>query len=644
MIPADFEQWRAREVARLLALVEGERRYYQDILASVPAGLAVVGADLSLVSANRTFRALFELRDTPLSVIRLRDLFASDEVGQAIAAALGQWAPATSLSAMSTSGKRLDLRIQPLHGWSDETEVLVLVQEAAEPEGGLRVAESTSPVFQWLEDLGAIVWERDAASMQFAAVHGAAEAVLGYEASHWLSTPDFQLRRAHPEDRPWVEEFYRRVAAGESLRACEYRALAADGRTVWLRDVVSAVRGEADARAKLRGITVDITEPKLRGEQRLRSEKMAALGRLAARVSQDSNNLLLVIAGYAEELRNALPPDHPARHDAGEIVAATQRLSRIQRELHTSGRPPVLRPKVFEVNALMQSLAQEWRRQMGETTQLVLSLDPQAGSVKGDAEALAGVLKTLVEAARAAMPGGGQIEVATSRVQVRPVSPRDASGAFATVTIRDSGPDLDEEARSRLFEPFYSCGRFPQGLAGVYSAVRGSGGDISVSAAPRGGVCFTLSLPQVDVAEVVSAGPPEPRETWRKGGETVLVVEDEGGIRALMRKILQKQGYEVLEARNGEEALGLAEEHAAPIHLLLTDIEMPEMSGYELANRLKALRPEMKILFVSTAGEEELTHFGRPPAHSAFLQKPFSLAALLDKARSVLEENDQSEN
>jgi two-component system cell cycle sensor histidine kinase/response regulator CckA len=633
MIPADHEQWRAREVARLLALVEAERRYYQDILASVPAGLAVVGADFSLLSANRAFRALFSLRDTPLVRVRFGDLFQGEEVRQAIAGAVRGVVSSTSLRAVAASGKRLRVSVQPLRGWSDEPEVLLLVEEA-EGEGLPRLVESAPPVARWLEGLGGVVWERDAASLGLTAVFGACEALLGYTAAEWLAAPELHLERVHPEDRPRVEEAYRAAAAGGAPRALDYRALTADGRTVWLRDVVAAA-GEG-AHVKLRGLTIDITDLKELEQERAQAEKMAALGRLAAKVSQETSTLLAVLGGSGEQLRRLLPPDHPARREADEIASAIQRLGRIQRELQAFGRPPVLRPKVFEVNALVQNLAQQWRRQMGDAVELALSLDPEAGSVNADAEALSGILTMLVEQAKAAMSEGGRIDVATARIE------REAGAAFASVTITDSGPDLDEEARNRLFEPFFSCGRFPQGLAGAYSLVRASGGELRVRRAPRGGTCFTILLPQVDVSAVVNSGPPAPAPS-RRGGETVLVVEDEPGIRALMRKILQKQGYEVLEARNGEEALALAEERSAPIDLLLADVEMPEMSGFELATRLKALRPEMKILFVSGLPADELERFGPPPAQASFLRKPFSLAALLEKARNVLDGTDQPE-
>lgn len=633
MIPADHEQWRAREVARLLALVEAERRYYQDILASVPAGLAVVGGDFSLLSANRAFRALFTLRDTPLSRVRLGDLFRGEEVRQAIATAARGTVPEASLAAVAVSGKRLRVWVRPLRGWADEAEVLLLVQEAAEGEPAPRLVESAAPVADWLEKLGAVVWEREAASLGVTGVFGAAEAVLGYPASEWLAGPELHLQRVHPEDRARLEEVYRSAASGEVPRPCDYRSVTADGRTVWLRDVV--VAGQADGGpVKLWGLTIDITDLKEREVEQAQAEKMAALSRLAAKISQEAGNLLLALSSSGEQLRRLLPPDHPARREADEIASTIQRFGRIPRELQSFVRPPSLRPRLFEVNALVEGLAQQWRRQAGEAVELVLRLDAGAGTVHADAEALSGILTSLFEQAKAAMPEGGRIEVATARIERKP------AGAFASIAITDSGPDLDEETRSRLFEPFFSSGRFPQGLAAAYSMVRASGGEISVQRAPRGGACFTILLPQVDVAEVVNTTQAPPAAP-RRGGETVLVVEDEPGIRALMRKILQKQGYEVLEARNGEEAFALAEQRRGPIHLLLADVEMPEMSGYELAVRLKVLRPEMKILFVSGLPAEELERFGQPPAHSSFLRKPFSLAALLDKARSVLEETDQ---
>ena len=657
MTRVDLEQWRAREVARLLSLVEAERRYYQEIVAGVPVGLAVLASDLTLLSANRAFQKMFGLTSDGLGRVRLEDLFPGEQVRQQVLQVLDTAIPQTALSVefRSREGARpLRLSIQPFRGWNEEagSEVLLLVEENVELETPLQLQlekEEPEPQLrhasELLENLDAIVWERDADSLQFSYVGGRAEEILGYPAEQWLATPDFDATRIRPEDRKWVEAFYRSTISSGASRSCEYRAVTADGRTVWLRDIVRVQCDEEGQARKLSGVTVDISTQKQQGERLAQSEKMAALGRLARKVTHDCNNLLMILSGYGEELLSNLPVGHPSRKDAEEILAAAERLSKITNELLAFTRRPMLLPKVFDLNSLLQDIEEKLRHELGEGIQLELNLDAGLGQVNADSEAIANSILRLAEQARNAMPDGGRFTISTASTELSEASPHAGGsippGRYVTLTASDTGPRLDEETRIRLFEPFFSSRRAGRGLPSVYSVMKNSGGDVVVASGPQAGAVFTIYLPRVEepartATPAVAAPQPAPPIPAAKPVETVLVVEDESGIRALMRKILQKQGYHVLEASRGEEALRISEGRKEPIHLLLTDVVMPQMSGRELADRLKVARPEMKVLFVSGYADEDLVQHGPLPPGSAFLQKPFSLATLLEKARNVL--------
>ena len=648
----DLEQWRAEEVARLLALVEAERRYYQDIVASVPVGLAVLDEDLTFLSANKTFRTIFGLEGNRLVKTRLEDLFPGEAVRTRAREVLDTSLPQKRIGmefATDSGTVQLRLSIQPFRGWNEEAslEILLLVETPVELETPLlagplkcEAKPETLRATELLENLDAIIWERDTDSKRFSHASGRSEDILGYPAEKWLESNEYCAGRVHPADRERVEAFFESTISSGTSRSCEYRALKADGRTVWLRDIVRPALDNDGKAQKLSGITIDISAEKQQSQQLAQAEKMAALGRLTGRVTHDCNNLLMILSGYGEEMLSKLSADHPAREDAEEILATTERLAKITQELLAFTRRPLLQPKVLDLNSLLNSLEEKLRHELGESVQFELDLDDNLGHVNADSEAFANTILSLAERARQAMPEGGHFKIRTASTEFRADRPHVAEslvpGTYVALTISDTGPQLDEETRTRFFEPFYSSQHGGQGLQSIYNVVRGSGGDILVTSEPKGGAVFTIYLPQIDAPAKPAVPTPQPPQAAVQPMETVLVVEDESGIRALMRKILERQGYKVLEASRGEEALRISDEHAEPIHLLLTDIVMPQMSGRELANQLRSSRPDIKVVFVSGYADEDMMQYGPLPAGSAFLQKPFSLAALLEKTRSVL--------
>ncbi len=641
----DVEQWRAREVSRLLALVEAERRYYQEIIASMPVGVAILSKEPAFLSANRAFRDVFGLSSRALAQTRLAHLFPAGELGNRIQEVLesGVAQRDVIVNYVAAGGpKPLRISIQPFYGWDEEnnSEALLIVQDLeAKPSGEESPVESHAGPL--LETLEAVVWERDPATLDFTYVGGRATELLGFPPADWTATPDFYEARIHPHDRDWVVAFYRATVSASAPRSCEYRALTREGHTVWLRDVIRVTRREDGAAERLSGITVNISTEKLRDEQIIQAEKMAALGRLAGRVTHDCNNLLMILSGYSEELLDSLPNGHPARDSVEEILSATDRLAGLTTELLQFTRRPSLSPRVFNLNALLENVEPGLRRELGENIGLTLDLAPDLRPVKADWDQTADVILTLGRDARQAMPDGGQLHIRTANVEILDGSPQACEtlspGHYAAVSLADTGPTLDEDTQRRLFEPFFSSGRSGENLASVYTIVRNSGGDIRVTSGAAGGACFTIYLPVAELRKAPAAPPVAPPEPPARPAATVLLAEDEEGIRALVRKILQKQGYQVLEAASGEEALSIAANHPETIDILLTDVVMPGINGGELASRLQSARPELKVLFMSGYTGDDLATFGPLPDGAEFLQKPFSLAVLLERIRAMLD-------
>ncbi len=386
----------------------------------------------------------------------------------------------------------------------------------------------------------------------------------------------------------------------------------------------------------------DITERKHLEEQLRQAQKMEAVGSLAGGVAHDFNNLLTGILGFADLLLDQLGDADPLREDVNEIKKAAERAASLARQLLAFSRQQVLAPQLLDLNTVVTDLDKMLRRLIGEHINLVMVRKPALGQVKGDPGQIHQVILNLAVNARDAMPQGGKLTLETGNVDLdeeyarRHVTVR--PGSYVRLTVSDTGIGMDEQTRSRIFDPFFTTKEKGKGtglgLATVYGIVKQSGGHITVHSEPGRGTAFRIYLPRVEekpeAVDPGQAGPSAP-----KGSETLLLVEDEETVWLALRKVLRSKGYTVLEARHGGEALSICERYAGPIHLLVTDVVMPQMSGPELAHRLTPLRPEMKVLYMSGYMDEAIVHDGTLDSE-AFLQKPFAPEVLAHKVREVL--------
>jgi signal transduction histidine kinase/CheY-like chemotaxis protein len=376
------------------------------------------------------------------------------------------------------------------------------------------------------------------------------------------------------------------------------------------------------------------------------AQKLQAMGRLAGGVAHDFNNLLTVITGYGEILQECLPPGHPGRPHLEELLKASHRAASLTRQLLAFSRKQMMCAKILNLNATVADMEKMLRRLIGEDVDLVLKLDPALGRIKADPGQIEQVLMNLAINARDAMTGGGKLLIETGNVTLTEEyvleHPDARPGPHVFLSVTDSGCGMDPETLAHLFEPFFTTKPIGQGtglgLSTVYGIVRQSGGSIEVVSAPERGSTFRIHFPRAGVENGEDEGPSRPSMPQTPRSETVLVVEDSDVVRKLVHGVLTAQGYRVLQAEDGREAVRVFERHAAPIDLLLTDVVMPKAGGRDLAKYMRTLVPGLKILFMSGYLDTAVIQHGLLEGKIYFISKPFTPAQLALKVREILDD------
>jgi PAS domain S-box-containing protein len=461
--------------------------------------------------------------------------------------------------------------------------------------------------------------------------------VTGYSREEVIGSTSSDLKFwERPEDRA---RFIGLLKEKGSVRQMEitFRTKSGEIRTGLDSAEVIDVAGEQCVIAIFR----DVTEQKTLERQMRQTQKMEAVGQLTGGIAHDFNNLLGVIIGYTEVLEHRLAPDSPLQKECLQIKKAGQSAASLTRQLLAFSRQQVLEPKILDLNAIVLSVGKMLRRLIGEHIDLRTELDPGLGSVKADQGQIEQVIINLAVNARDAMAEGGKLVIETSNVVLdeeyaRRHAPQ-PPGSYVLLSVSDTGIGMDAETQARIFEPFFTTKELGKGtglgLSTVYGVVRQSGGHIWVYSEPGKGTTFKIYLPRVgqtDGLPQVSAGP---AKSW-SGSETILLVEDEEALRGLTRSLLEGSGYTVLEAELPEAAIEIAREHRGTIHLLLTDMVMPGMSGRDLGANLALKRPDMKVMYMS--GYTGFTHSSPTDSDIPWLAKPFTREALLRKVRETL--------
>ncbi|MBI4617159.1 MAG: PAS domain S-box protein [Planctomycetes bacterium] len=610
----------------------------------------------------------------------------------------------------------------------------------------------------------AIAWEADAATWQFTFVSPAAERILGYPVHEWRGSRTFWVDHLHPEDREASVELCRAATASGQDHELEYRMIAADGRAVWLRDLVRVVTDAQERPVFLRGILIDITarkeaeealrknaaryrlllerlpavvwttdrnlrftssegkalaamglapdqvvgetlfeffdtsdpdflpiarhrqalagetvdyEIEWRGriflthveplrdesgavsgtigvaqdvtesssmrEQFRHAQKMEAVGRLAGGVAHDFNNLITAITGYTELALRTLHARDPLRQRLEGIRRASERATALAGQLLAFSRKRVVQPGAVDLSEVVAGMGDLLARLIGEDVELVSNLEPGLGRVRADRGEIEQVIANLAVNARDAMPSGGKLVLSTRGVVLDEVPARVhlgvPAGRYALLAVSDTGVGMDPSTRAHLFEPDFPTKEPGKGtglgLATVYGIVKQCGGGVRVDSEPGKGSTFQIYLPLAGEARPEETTP-LPGEVTDRATETVLLVEDEELVRAVVHDALAQQGYDMLVATGGAEAIELAANGSRPIHLLVTDMVMPQMGGRELARRLSASRPGLRVLYMSGYADPAASGDGLLSPRAAYLQKPFTPDEIARKVREVL--------
>jgi PAS domain S-box-containing protein len=473
------------------------------------------------------------------------------------------------------------------------------------------------------------------------------ESMLGFSPAEWLSDSSNWIDRIHPEDRQSVLAVEEHFQKHRDLFQAEYRVFARDGRVLWFRDEAVMLPTAEGQASLMQGVMYDITERKRLEDQLRHSQKMEAVGLLAGGVAHDFNNLLMLIQAHNERLRAGLTPGAAAQKESLGIEHAVSRAASLTARLLAFSRKQVLQPRVMDLNEVLTGVARMLERLIEKNIALRVTPAPLLWPVKADPSQVEQLIMNLAVNARDAMPQGGQLLIETRNAEIGGTHPRLHDGVrpgrYVILVVIDNGLGMDSETQAHMFEPFFTTkepGRGTGlGLAIVYGVVKQMGGWIHVDSKPEHGTRFEIYLPRAEEAKA-----PAPVEkildlaTVPKGTETILLVEDEVGIRELASDFLQGRGYMVLSAMDGNEALRIAEGHEDLIHLLVTDIVMPNVGGKELAQRLRQVRPQIKVLLMSGYPEHPALADADIGAQTTVLQKPFSLDMLAHKVRGLLDQ------
>jgi len=477
------------------------------------------------------------------------------------------------------------------------------------------------------------------------------ESMLGFSPADWVSDSAQWIDRIHAEDREKVLAVEEHFQKNRDLFQAEYRMFARDGRVVWFRDEAVMLPTAEDQPSLMQGVMYDITERKRLEDQLLHSQKMEAVGLLAGGVAHDFNNLLMLIQAHNERLRDAVAEDAPAQKESQGIEHAVTRAASLTGRLLAFSRRQVLQPQVMDLNVVLSEVAKMLDRLIEKNITLRVVPAPQLWPVKADPGQVEQLIMNLAVNARDAMPEGGQLLIETRNAEIGNAHPRLRDGVrpgrYAMLIVSDTGVGMDGETQAHMFEPFFTTKEPGKGtglgLPIVYGVVKQTGGWTHVNSKPGQGTTFEIYLPW---AEETETKPPAPVSEVQsdlaaapRGIETILLVEDESGIRELASEFLRRQGYKVLHGMDGNEALRIAEGHEDLIHLLVTDMAMPNLGGKELAHRLRTVRPQIKVLFMSGYPDHPGLEGEDVGSQATLLQKPFSLDTLAHKVRTLLDQN-----
>ena len=611
-------------------------------------GMSILDTNGEHVYANSAFAKMMGFED-PQSLLgkSWRDVYdprdvalLADQVREALGQS-GKWTGQVSLRRQDGSRIPLEMTITAMPQGGivcvarDITERLLAERARTTTEAKYRALIEQVAAVSYIAELGL--------HGEWLYVSPQVETIFGYTPDDWLVESSKWTRYVPEEDHPIIHAAEEACIKVRRFQA-EYRITRKDGQVIWVSDTAVVVPG-SDNHPLMEGIIVDITERKALENQLQQARRMEAVGRLAGGIAHDFNNLLTIIKGYVEMATNRLVGQPEFQSDLQHIGDASERAATLVRQLLAFSRKQVLKPKILDLNSIVLNLDKLLRRLLAEAVDMRTIVAEDVGAVKADPGQIEQVIMNLAVNARDAMPNGGRLLIETSNVELDHTYAQEHAtvrpGRYVMLAVTDTGVGMTADTVAHIFEPFYTTKESGRGtglgLSTVYGIVKQSGGYIWVYSEPGKGTTFKVYLPRVDDRVDVSSALETPSRDARRGNETILLVEDEPAVRELTRMVLSDRGYSIIEALNPEDAERLAGSHRGQIHLLLTDVVMPRMSGHELAKKLIARHPKIRVLYMSGYTYNVIAEDGTLEEGVSFLQKPFSPQALAEKVRETLD-------
>ncbi|HEY6903896.1 MAG TPA: PAS domain S-box protein, partial [Candidatus Acidoferrales bacterium] len=577
---------------------------------SAADGISIVGAKGEHLYANSAFakmmgfesargiigkswREVYDVKDTELLEDHVRDSLAKT----------GRWSEQVSLSRRDGTRIPLEMAITAM----PQGGVVCVVRDISDRLKAERAHSETEAKYKlFVEQVAAVSYIAEVGLRgKWVYVSPQVEAIFGYTPEEWLAASEDWIRLVAEEDQPLVEAAEENCMRARRFQA-EYRLRRKDGRIIWVSDNAVFVPG-SESHPLMEGIIVDITERRALEDQLQQARRMEAVGRLAGGVAHDFNNLLTIIKGYVELALNRASTHPELRGNIQQISDAAERAVTLVRQLLAFSRRQVLKPKVLDLNNIVLNMDKMVRRLMSETIEMRTRVDQNLCAVRADPGQIEQVILNLIVNARDAMPDGGKLWIETRNVELGSVVAHDQAaikpGSYVMLSVTDTGVGIGADTLPHIFEPFYTTKESSRGtglgLSTVYGIVKQSGGHIWVESELGKGTTFKVYLPRVEDSVPLPARVEAAEPATRSGRETILLVEDEPAVRELARMVLSEHGYTVIEAQDSEEAVRLAGRRGSEIHLLLTDVVMPRMSGHDLAKHLTALYPNLRVLYMS---------------------------------------------